>query len=52
MRAIEAPFFARQIERYGDFFARRVMATVNGTPAKGRDSLGIAPEDIDFILGQ
>ena len=49
MRSIEAPFFARQIARYGDFLARRVMATVNGSPAKGLATLGIAPEDIDYI---
>jgi hypothetical protein len=48
-RSLAAPFFARQLERYGDFVARRVMSTTHGTVAQGLAAWGIAPADVDYI---
>lgn len=48
-RARAAPFFAKQIERYGEFFTTRVLAGIHGTVEGALASAGVAPEDIDFI---
>lgn len=48
-RSLAAPFFAQQLERYGEFVARRVMSTVHGTVAGALAGWGVAPEDIDYI---
>lgn len=48
-RSIQAPFFARQIERYGEFLSRRVLSTTHGTVASALEEWGVLPEDIDYI---
>jgi hypothetical protein len=48
-RSLAAPFFARQLERYGTFVARRIMSTVHGTVAGALAAWGLAPDDIDYI---
>ena len=48
-RSLAAPFFARQIERYGELVTRRLLATVHGTVGGALAAWGVAPEDIDYI---
>ncbi|MCG8417895.1 MAG: hypothetical protein MJE77_08125 [Proteobacteria bacterium] len=48
-RALAAPFFARQIERYGEFVAKRLLSTQHGRVEHALAAWGIAPEDIDYI---
>lgn len=48
-RSMAAPFFARQVERFGEFVSRRVMSTKHGTVAEALASAGVAAEDIDYI---
>jgi hypothetical protein len=48
-RSLEAPFFAKQVERYGTFVTQKVMSKrFPGTVAALAD-IGVAPEEIDFI---
>jgi hypothetical protein len=47
-RSAAAPFFARQLEKYG-VFAQKVLATRHGTVASALAGWGIDPADIDFI---
>lgn len=49
-RSLAAPFFARQIERYGPFLSRRVLSERHGTVVNYLRSVGVAPEDIDYII--
>lgn len=48
-RSLEAPFFAQQIERYGQFVTRRLLSSRHGTIAEHLASVGVAPEDIDYV---
>ena len=48
-RSVEAPYFARQIERYGRFVSRRLLSKRHGDVTAALAEAGIAPEDIDFI---
>ncbi|HET6612162.1 MAG TPA: hypothetical protein VFG83_09245 [Kofleriaceae bacterium] len=48
-RSIAAPFFARQIERYGKLLSRRVLSHLHQSVAGALATAGVAPEDIDFI---
>lgn len=48
-RALAAPFFAQQIERYGSFVARRVMSTQHGTIASALAGWGVDPADIHYV---
>lgn len=48
-RSLAAPFFARQIERYGKLLSRRVLSHHHGTIASALADAGIGPADIDFI---
>jgi glyoxylase-like metal-dependent hydrolase (beta-lactamase superfamily II) len=48
-RSLAAPFFARQLERYGSFVARRVMSTVHGTVPAALAAWGLGPDEIDYI---
>jgi len=48
-RALAAPFFARQIERYGEFVARRLLSTLHGSVADALAAWGVAAEEIDYI---
>jgi hypothetical protein len=47
-RSAAAPFFARQLEKYG-VFAQKVLATRHGTVATALAGWGIDPADIDFV---
>lgn len=48
-RSLAAPFFARQIERYGQFVSTRLLSTRHGSVAQALATWGLAPEDIDYI---
>ncbi len=48
-RSLEAPFFAKQVERYGKFLTQRVMSKRFPDTAAALAELGVAPEEIDFI---
>jgi hypothetical protein len=48
-RALAAPFFARQIERYGQLLSRRVMSQRHGDTRDALAAWGISPEEIDFV---
>lgn len=48
-RSLEAPFFAKQIDRYGQFVTRRVLSKRHGDAAEALASVGVSPADIDFI---
>jgi len=48
-RSLAAPFFARQIQKYGDFVARRIMSTTHGTISQALADWGVAPSEIDYI---
>jgi hypothetical protein len=48
-RSMAAPFFAQQIERYGEFVSRKVMSTVHGNVADYLAKAGVAPESVDYI---
>jgi len=48
-RTLAAPFFARQIERYGELVTRRLLSTVHGTVEQALQAWGIAPADVDYI---
>jgi hypothetical protein len=47
-KSAAAPFFARQLERYG-VFAQKVLATRHGTVETALAAWGVAPEDIDYV---
>jgi hypothetical protein len=47
-RSAAAPFFARQLEKYG-VFAQKVLATRHGTVESALAQWGVRPEDIDYI---
>jgi hypothetical protein len=48
-RSRHAPFFARQVERYGAFVAKKVVSQTHGTVADALARWGVAPAAIDFI---
>jgi hypothetical protein len=48
-RSLEAPFFATQLERYGEFVSRRVMSKRHGSVEQALRSVDVRPEDIHFI---
>ena len=48
-RSLEAPFFAKQIERYGKFLTQRVLSRRYPDTATALADAGVAPEEIDFI---
>ena len=48
-RSLKAPFFARQIERYGELVAKRVMSTLHGTVAQALHAWGVDPADIHYL---
>jgi len=48
-RSLEAPFFAKQIERYGKFMTRKVMSKRFPGATEALAEIGVAPEEIDFI---
>ena len=48
-RSLAAPFFARQIARYGEFVSRRLLSTQHGRVEHALASWGISPGDIHYI---
>jgi hypothetical protein len=48
-RSQHAPFFAQQIEKLGDFLAKRVFASFHGTVADALSEWDVSPADIDYI---
>jgi glyoxylase-like metal-dependent hydrolase (beta-lactamase superfamily II) len=48
-RSREAPFFSRQIERYGELVATRLLSKVHGTLPGALADAGIRPEDVDYV---
>jgi glyoxylase-like metal-dependent hydrolase (beta-lactamase superfamily II) len=48
-RSLEAPFFARQVERYGTFVTQKVLSRRYPGAAHALAEVGVAPEEIDFI---
>ncbi len=48
-RALAAPFFATQLERYGDFIGRRVMSKRHGGVELALRDAGLAPEEIHYV---
>ena len=48
-RSVEAPYFARQVERYGSFVSQRLLSRRHGSVREALDQVGLRPEDIDFI---
>ncbi len=45
----EAPYYAQQIERLGEFLSYRVLAKIWHEPVSALGTLGLRPEDVDFI---
>jgi hypothetical protein len=48
-RSLEAPFFAKQVERYGKFLTQRILSKRYPDTASALAELGVAPEEIDFV---
>jgi glyoxylase-like metal-dependent hydrolase (beta-lactamase superfamily II) len=48
-RSLEAPFFAKQIERYGKFVTQRVLSKSFAGSAEALAEVGIEPAEIDYI---
>ncbi len=48
-RSLAAPFFARQIERYGNFVSRKLMSRRHGSVEGALRSAGVAPADVDYL---
>ncbi len=48
-RSLEAPFFAKQIERYGKFLTRKVLSKQFTGTAAALAEAGIEPAEVDFI---
>lgn len=48
-RSLECPFFAKQIERYGSFLTQKVLSRRFPAAVESLASVGIAPEEIDFL---
>jgi len=48
-RSLAAPFFARQLRRYGNFVSRRLMSRRHGSVEEALRSAGVAPEQVDYI---
>lgn len=48
-RALAAPFFATQLDRYGDFIGRRVMSKRHGSVELALRDAGLAPEEVHYI---
>jgi hypothetical protein len=49
LRALEAPFFAKQIERYGQFLTQRVLSKRFPDTVSALAEIGVEPAEIDFL---
>lgn len=47
-RSVEAPYFRKQMDRFGEFFARKLFPQLSTVP-DALAKLGLTPEDIDFV---
>jgi hypothetical protein len=45
----EAPFYAQQIERYGDFLSYKLFATFYNTVEEALAKIGLTPADVDYV---
>src|ERR671935_4938 len=45
----EAPYYAQQIERLGEFLAYKVLATIWNHPDEALAKVGLRPEDVDYV---
>src|SRR5919197_1252366 len=45
----EAPFYAQQIERYGEWLAENIFSKEFHTVAEALSICGLTPEDVDFV---
>jgi hypothetical protein len=45
----EAPFYAQQIEKLGEFLSYRVLAKIWHHPDDALATVGLQPEDVDFV---
>jgi glyoxylase-like metal-dependent hydrolase (beta-lactamase superfamily II) len=48
-RSREAPFFARQIETFGELVAGRLLSRRHGSVAGALADAGLSPEDVDYV---
>jgi hypothetical protein len=48
-RSVAAPFFAKQIEIYGQFVARSVMSQRHGTVESALSAAGVRPSEVDYV---
>ncbi len=47
--AAEAPFYQQLIDRYGEWLSYRVLAKIWNHPDEALATLGLPPEDVDFV---
>jgi hypothetical protein len=45
----EAPFYAQQIERLGEFLSYKVLAKIWNQPDEALAKAGLRPEDVDYV---
>jgi hypothetical protein len=45
----EAPFYAQQIERLGEFLSYKVLAKIWNHPGEALARIGLRPEDVDYV---
>ena len=45
----EAPYYAQQIEKLGDFLSYKVLATIWNHPDEALAKTGLRPEDVDYV---
>jgi hypothetical protein len=48
-RSLAAPFFARQVRRYGRFLATRVLSQRHSSVEQALREVGVRPDEIDYI---
>jgi hypothetical protein len=48
-RSIEAPYFRKQVDRFGEFLSRKVLFPPLTSVADALAEVGLAPEEIDFV---
>ncbi len=47
-RSVEAPYFRKQMDRFGERFARRIFPQLSTVP-DALGSIGLTPDEIDFV---
>ena len=45
----EAPYYAQQIEKLGEFLSYKVLATIWNQPDEALVKVGLRPEDVDYV---